>query len=140
MQIHFCKDKNTYQYHSPVAEFQRFYYRIIFQLWCIPKEHWVSSYRTATWIIFIILSPFMPQLPNPLLCSVSTICISFAKRGKKESPYTYFRIDFFFQTRILLRSSEDSPICLSSIFLLYGRPLIIFIFNLKYCVWMNMLS
>lgn len=76
----------------------------------------------------------MPKLPNLLFCSVSTTCISFGKRGNKGISIYLLQNWFFFKRKTLIRFSKDSPICLSPIFLLYGRSLIIFSY-LKYCVW-----
>lgn len=94
----------------------------------------VFPYRTTIWIIFIILISFMPKLPNLLFCSVSTTYISFGKRGKKGISIYLLQNWFFFQRKTLISFSKGSPICLSPIFLLYGRSLIIFSY-LKYCVW-----
>lgn len=101
MQLLFCKDKTTLHASVtyPIAKFQRTHYLIIFRSWWISEEHWVFSCRAITWTNSIILFPFMPQFPNPLLYNVLTTCggfIWFPLLKEKETNLHTLTSDFIF--------------------------------------------
>lgn len=93
--------------------------------WQIPKEHWTFSYKAATWIIFIIWVPFMPQFPNSYFNSLTLI---------SNLIFFFFRVGLFFD---FLRAILSACLLFSS----YIKPFkLSLVLTFHIYVWMDMLS